>query len=578
MKAFGIFSPSLGIKADIPSLLLSEAYTPDAENIRVVNGELHRVKMRAATLSNTRVYPTWSAAVTYKTSDRVLYGGTTWVADQASTNETPADNAYWTTSTAPNQTDEVLLYHYLEQSTGTNSLFAFTEDNIYKWDSVNSVWVSWLLLGTAGAAFPPLTTATEWCAKTWGDKVLATNNQDKILVGDSASGFTWLDSNSGLEISTSTVYVTKCRWLDVFENYVVIGDETITGGDRYPYRVRWCTLGDYEDWDELGSGDTGSKDVEGADPTTGSAHYLTSLIIFKEKSYHRMSLAADDLIWTFDEVSNAYGCIAPRSAVRSKSGELLFLATDKTIRTIFGAEVSKAISQTILNIIDGAGDAIIKNVCAARIEEYSELWFAVPYGSAATGNNKVLTLSEDAKWNVRDMAVSAFGRYANATVWTYDDIDENSPWPTYDDWDWEGYDSVEHAAGFLIDICSDYSGQNFTTHSANTDDSNTYSGYFTLATDFVPQAVDVLNYKRLLNMRIYARPEASGTLDILLKRDSESGWQAVGSISLVDSTVDVVAVNLPCDFRARNFQFKISGSSAFRFLGILFEYIADGFN
>ena len=46
MKSYGIFSPILGLRKDIPSILLKEAYTPDCQDVIWQNGEVHRIKKR----------------------------------------------------------------------------------------------------------------------------------------------------------------------------------------------------------------------------------------------------------------------------------------------------------------------------------------------------------------------------------------------------------------------------------------------------------------------------------------------------------------------------------------------------
>lgn len=54
MKSYGIFSPILGLRKDIPSILLKEAYAPDCKDIIWQNGEVHRIRKRLREFGDKR--------------------------------------------------------------------------------------------------------------------------------------------------------------------------------------------------------------------------------------------------------------------------------------------------------------------------------------------------------------------------------------------------------------------------------------------------------------------------------------------------------------------------------------------
>ena len=137
MERYGIMSPTLGMTTNFPTILLNDARIPDAENVRFHEGEIHRCRMRIAIL--TEGSPTFS--------------------------------------------DPVLRYHTLEKTDGTQYLFAFTENEVYKWVPGTPAWVAWSDYegGDVGGLTDPV---TRWSSRTWQDQVIATNGSDKILIGD----------------------------------------------------------------------------------------------------------------------------------------------------------------------------------------------------------------------------------------------------------------------------------------------------------------------------------------------------------------------------------------------------------
>lgn len=127
--------------------------------------------------------------------------------------------------------------------------------------------------------------------------------------------------------------------------------------------------------------------------------------------------------------------------------------------------------------------------------------------------------------------------------------------------------------GTQLFICSDYSGYTYQLMRAETDDGETYTGYFVVSTDLTEKK-GLAFYKRILDLHLYFMSEDSGIATIEVKRDNEASWQSVGEISLV-GTEDIIVKHLAPDIRAKVFLFKISATNMFRFLGVLFEYLPE---
>ncbi len=229
-------------------------------------------------------------------------------------------------------------------------------------------------------------------------------------------------------------------------------------------------------------------------------------------------------------------------------------------------KILKAINQTT---------TYIQAIHSAYIDEYGELWWTIPSGTGQASNNKIIKFNpESGVWSSEDYPVRSFGRYQQeaGTDYTWDTLPATWTWDT---WDWDMWDVRSTQAGFVPDIGSDYSGNTFELHASTlTDNTATYEGYFILTTDFADKSA-LPYYKRWLSTQIYARSEATGTLSLQVKRDNESSWQNVGSVSLV-GTNDILILDLPCDARAKTFDVKFTANNHFEFLGVVFKFIPDG--
>ena len=93
---------------------------------------------------------------------------------------------------------------------------------------------------------------------------------------------------------------------------------------------------------------------------------------------------------------------------------------------------------------------------------------------------------------------------------------------------------------------------------------------FVLATDLTENKRGMNYVKRLTKMRCIFRNEDAGTVDVYIKRDYESSWQSIGSISL-DGTEEFLFLDVYPNYTAKNFLIKFSAQNRFRFLGIIFD-------
>jgi len=157
-ERFGIFSPVSGIQKNIPIIL---ALTPDNINVLLKDGKILRRRMREPTLLD---------------NDGVKV-------------QTPDANP-------------IIHYHqFVRRSDGTEYLLAFTKRHIYHWNPESKAF---------DLKFTCSDDCENWETASYNDKVIATNNVDKVLVWDTTDVFVALDDvDNGIEYSRGYSHETN---------------------------------------------------------------------------------------------------------------------------------------------------------------------------------------------------------------------------------------------------------------------------------------------------------------------------------------------------------------------------------
>jgi len=156
-QTFGIFAPILGLKQDFPVILLQKTFMPDNQKAHIKYGEIHRSKLATDTLLN-------GESVKVQTPD----------------------------------TNPILHYHrFIRESDAKEYLLVFTKAHIYYWNESTKAYVT---------KFTCASDCTEWHTVTFNDKIIATNNVDKVLNWYPAIGgglFLPLGSTDGIDFGRS---------------------------------------------------------------------------------------------------------------------------------------------------------------------------------------------------------------------------------------------------------------------------------------------------------------------------------------------------------------------------------------
>lgn len=523
-QEFGVLVPDLmGLLAeDAPSIRLSAAFSPESENVFGRYNMIERMRGQLKELLDV-------------SNDQV---------------KTP-------------DAKTIIQYHLHTNTNSELSLFGATESHIYVWSGSA---LEWQLRFTTSAV------CTHWSIVSFNQKVIATNFVDKVLVwSDSSPGsnFEPLDSASGLDISDGTSFLTQAKYVFVHENRVFVG-YTVENGNTLPFRIRACSLGDETDWDVAGSGDPFDKDLVGANFVKGFAQYgsqVKYIIVFTDGNVHQGWEVQDDSVYNWSLLLDNVGLLATDSIVTDKQGLLYFIGSDYAIRELRAGIVSDRIDITIKSINFTYQDFI----SSTYIDEYDLIWWSIPSGDSATGNNKIISFNPRTKrFSTMTFAIRAFGSYKRQSVFTIDTL----PYDSIDGISQPEIDSVENVAGFPLDLASDYSGFTYAAHQAENDRGSEYTGKIVHSTPFNS---DLKRFKRLSHLQLYFKTEGSGTVLVEIKRDQEANWQSLGSVDLTDDDApEFIRRNLYPDLRARDWLIRISGTNRFRYLGLIGTYEPDG--
>lgn len=617
MPDFGIFGPKLGLAENVPSISLREAFIKaGSENVQERHGEYRKIRGRLAdffdiTNSAKIACPTdvfVITAIDHANKKLTVTGdvlsGTTALADgdtiRINGGTTEANNVTFTVNGTPTYsspsstvyvtetisaegatpgnlfvgTTPVIRYHrHVKEKTAAEYLLVATAYHILLWTYTDR---SLAVKHTCASV------CTRWEIVTHMDNVYATNNVDKVLwwniESSATNNFVVLDNASnGLDIDGGTTYITKAKHITSFEKYLIIGYVTDSDGDVHPSRAIGASLetgGATIDFQYSGgTGDAWKKDfLNTPSGLMGFARWGNDIIIGTGPDYlgriYRGRVTTDDVVFQWREDPLKVGVLSGDTFVNSKDGRLFWLATDLTVREL---NTPEPISELLDITVRGINLESVEYSQATFIDRYNMIVLAVPTGTNTT-NNILLSLDVDKRsWFVQNIAVRAFGNYTQQVVYTYATLPER----TYDDWGaaWLIYDTEVNVLGFPLDLVSDYSGYTYDLFRADKDAGSALTGTLIFGTSLDPKRATLHRFKRVNNgIDFYFNREAAGSVTVEVKRDHERSWQSVGSVSLVDSDLPaIVVVHVPCDIRAKFFEFQLSSDDYFEFLGFSFS-------
>lgn len=459
-------------------------------------------------------------------------------------------------------TTPVIAYHkHVRQSNAAEFQLVATAYHVFTWSNTNRSLTVKFTSGTPGSA-------THWSFITHLDDVYATNNVDLIqkwLVSTTPSAsFADLGSASGVDIDGAQ-FVIKAKFLASYEGYMHIFYPTYNDNSIYPLRDHWSSLSDTTDFDINSPGDAGLKNFNSTpDFLVGVGFWQDTMIVFKQQRHIRGTFITDDTVFRWDEEELKVGLLGPEAITNDRAGRLYWLASDLTIREIrTPIDVSTLVDRTI----KGLNTAVAEFAQMTFIDTFGTINLAIAIEGSTT-NNRLISFNPDtANTIIQTTPVRAFGDYNRQESFTYDSL----PFSNYADWgaNWLIYDSVANVVGFALDLASDYGGDTFDLYQSETDDGVALTRAFVFNTNMG----EIFPFKRVNNgMYGIFRRQSSGSVNVFIKKDTDSGWTLLGQMSLVNSNgAEFTIVHLPFDQRYQNARYKFESTDRMEIIGFIFR-------
>jgi len=428
LETFGVFSPVMGTQKNIPSLLLSEAITPDNDKVVLIDGEIHRRPMREYYLTS-----------------------------QGSAVQTPDENPV------------MEIVSYIKESTDTEYLLVFTKKHIYLWNSAG---------GTLDSKYTATNDVAVWDYCFFNDQIVVTSDTNEPIIWDAAGNFTPIntygaivsvaaasttvdaDSNTDQkvlnvaatgdfavgdvvvvddggdkeevckiasidagvsitmvdnlqythtgadtdEVAIATC-ITKAKFVTEYYRYLIIGYPYLDQDARwYPQGIYISKLGDETDFESASA--IGYFGIGESGEIKGFGFYNNLLYIFKDKSRVQFYPGSGSEYFNYSEINDKFGLLATHSVMNDDKGNMYYLATDYTIKKEGFGTISQLIQTDILDEIEP--DQLDK-IRSAFVDDYKELMWALPVDSAE--NNYIICYKEGIWVLIKDVNITAFSDY-----------------------------------------------------------------------------------------------------------------------------------------------------------------------
>lgn len=485
----------------------------------------------------------------------------------------PGRKATFLSSGSPVQTPDthpIIHWHYHRKTNDEEYVFGFTKDHAYRWNPGGSAWV---------LAWTCSSSCDHWSTANFGPYVVAVNGVDKVIKWlDTAptDPFSVLgDPTNGLNIGGSN-WCTGANYILEAENYLILFGTTDAGTYK-SNRRRWCSWGDLTDWDSSSTktGDAGFNDLEANNVIRGAGIYsvggATRVITFTDKLIDMMWLTTDVTVWNGQTVVRGTGGVGAASIVGEPSGNLYFLASDRTIRQLFASgPLSDGIAPTLRNVpAEKIGQA-----CATYVPELDQLWWCVPSHADSTGNDLVLMLDrQTGAWNTAPMDIRAFGFYRTQSAYTIDTI----PFPSIDSIAWPSIDYAGGGTGYPLLLGSDHAGYGHSCLADTQDKGTAYTGRAALATTLTKNG-GVTEYKRLHGLWLFLAPGSpSNEVAVAVRPDHKGSYRFLKNVDLTDDGDGKEIVRwVPFDARCRHLCLQVESQAPFALIGVVFDFDFDG--
>ena len=197
------------------------------------------------------------------------------------------------------------------------------------------------------------------------------------------AGATQIDINETFPLSSflapeTTWFTLAPKYIEIYNNQLFL-----SGFSAFPSTAFWSQVGEPEGIEPEFNAEFRTND---GDRIMGMKSYLSSLYVFKERSFHRIS-GDNPTNFVIQEVSDSYGCISNRAVVVWEN--TMWFLDPKGICEWNGSDV-QIVSTRLEDIFNRMNlSAAKENAVAIHNRQFNEVWFSIPI-DGATENNIII--------------------------------------------------------------------------------------------------------------------------------------------------------------------------------------------
>lgn len=278
----------------------------------------------------------------------------------------------------------------------TGGAFIYAGSSSHLWRRSGTGWST-----MTGAATYNSGADSYWRFAQFDDNVIATN-YDALPQAATVGGvaFTVLSGGNGT--------APAARQVGIVNRFVVFGDTNDAAG-VIPHRIRWSGIDDYTDWPTPGSStalsvQAGAQTFDATyKEVTGIANGEQFGIIFQRAGIHRMTYVGGSVVFQFDTIERARGCIAPNGLVQI--GKVAYFPSADGFYATDGVEVTPIGAGTVDNTwADDIDTDYLYRIYGAVDYQNQNIYWAYPGAGNTSGRaNKLLIYNyREGRWSEAD--------------------------------------------------------------------------------------------------------------------------------------------------------------------------------
>lgn len=330
------------------------------------------------------------------------------------------------------------------------------------------------------------------------------------------------------------------KWVIAFRQRLVVCGTT-EGGQDYPFRVRWSSIGTIETWS---GGTSGYQDVLDTVDWCVCLHLIgTRCFLWKEKTIWEVLYVGGTGVFDIRKTIDNIGTFAGKSLVGYGT---FILAYGPTSVYTFDQTSIESQSDSIFPLLFETGEKIINlayvnRVNAIHVEETGEYWISFPTTTSTPDTLLKLNLKEKSWVRRNDLNITALGYYestASKDTWA----SASGTWATYVG----SWRSKALSGSSPVILLGDNSGQIYKDDHATKD-----SGEMVFETkDFI-----FGHATRLAECRVEAR---QGAFTLEYSTDGGSSWSTAQSFAYQSSWTEF---NMPLNVTVQTIRFRLKTSA-----------------